>query len=446
MKSVVIDPASEKKERFYLSKNPILRYIAFSILYVAQGIPEGITFYAIPAWLAMHDKTPIEIGSFLAVIGLPWSFKILIAPLMDRYTILSMGRKRPWVIFGQLGLILSFLSIGFIPDPVNNLTGLMICGFFISFFGAFQDVATDGMAVDVIPVPEQARVNGVMWGSKVVGTSVSLIIGTSLINSIGFSSAISAMSISILLIIIIPIIARERPGEKLMPWTSGQASPESVAAQLRSWKSIFKNVWKAIKLPSSIFLCFALFTSCIVFGMMDTILPLFSVQELGLTNTEYSHVFSTTAIIGGIAGFLAGGPLVDFLGKKRMVTLYLLSLSTLFVLFSLNAQYWDIYKVLFSFMLFYMLGYTFSQIALFATGMQLCWRTVAATQFTLFMSVGNIGRSIGSWLSGILKENLSWELIFICLAILPIIAICFIYFLHFKKHEEAIRGFEEQAG
>ena len=55
-----------------------------------------------------------------------------------------MGRKRPWVIFGQLGLIISFLSIGFVNDPLNNLNHLMIVGFCISFFGAFQDVATDG--------------------------------------------------------------------------------------------------------------------------------------------------------------------------------------------------------------------------------------------------------------------------------------------------------------
>lgn len=127
-----------KKSNLFLTENTVLRYLNFSALYVAQGIPEGITYFAIPAWMAMNGKTPMEIGGFVAVIGIPWSFKILIAPLMDRYTILSMGRKRPWVILGQLGLILSFISIAFVNDPLNNLTGLMICGFMISFFGAFQ--------------------------------------------------------------------------------------------------------------------------------------------------------------------------------------------------------------------------------------------------------------------------------------------------------------------
>ena len=88
---------------------------------------------------------------------------------MHRYTIIAMGRKRPWIIFGQLGLIISFASFSLLADPLNNLNGLMITGFMISFFGAFQDVATDGMAIDVIPEDEQARANGLMWGSKTMG-------------------------------------------------------------------------------------------------------------------------------------------------------------------------------------------------------------------------------------------------------------------------------------
>ena len=48
-----------------MSENPVLRYLSFSALYIAQGIPEGITFFAIPAWLAMHDKSPKEIASFV---------------------------------------------------------------------------------------------------------------------------------------------------------------------------------------------------------------------------------------------------------------------------------------------------------------------------------------------------------------------------------------------
>ncbi len=97
-----------------LSDHTFLRYFSFVALYVAQGIPEGMTYFGIPAWMAMNGKTPGEIGAFIGVIGIPWSFKIVVAPLMDRFSFLPMGRRRPWVIFGQLGLIVSFIALSMI--------------------------------------------------------------------------------------------------------------------------------------------------------------------------------------------------------------------------------------------------------------------------------------------------------------------------------------------
>ncbi|MFZ1593427.1 MAG: hypothetical protein WAT27_15150, partial [Chitinophagales bacterium] len=134
-----------------LSENKLLRYFNFVALYFAQGIPEGMLALGIPAWMAMNGKTPGEISAFAIIIVLPWSFKFIAAPMMDRYTYLPMGRKRPWVLVGQLGLVLSCINMAFVPDPLNNLNQLMIAAFFVSCFGAFQDIATDGMAVDLIP-------------------------------------------------------------------------------------------------------------------------------------------------------------------------------------------------------------------------------------------------------------------------------------------------------
>ena len=154
-----------------LSENTFLRYFNFIALYIAQGIPEGMAYFGIPAWMAMNGKTPGEIGSFVAAVGLPWSFKLVVAPLMDRFTFLPMGRRRPWVLIGQLGLIISFIAMAFVPDPLNNLWLLTLSGFSVACFGAFQDVATDGMAIDIVPIHQQARANGFMWGSKIMGTS-----------------------------------------------------------------------------------------------------------------------------------------------------------------------------------------------------------------------------------------------------------------------------------
>ena len=65
-----------------------MRYLSFGGLYVAQGLPEGLLFFAIPAWLAINGKSPAEIGSFVGIVLLPWSLKLFNAPIMDRFTFL----------------------------------------------------------------------------------------------------------------------------------------------------------------------------------------------------------------------------------------------------------------------------------------------------------------------------------------------------------------------
>ena len=425
-----------------LTENAVTRYTTFSALYIAQGIPEGITYLAMPAWLAMNGKSAMEIAALVSVMLIPWSFKILIAPLMDRFTLLSMGRKRPWVIFGQLGLIVSFINLGLVPDPLNNLAGLMVGGFFVNFFGAFQDVATDGMAVEVIPRKEQARANGLMWGSKTIGISLSLIIGTWLINNFSFSIAVSSLSIAVATIMIFPIYFKERAGEKLLPWSPGKASSDSKHIQLKSWIQIFKNLYRVVMLKSSLVLCIGIFLLGIMFGLVDTLLPIFSIQELGWTNSYFSNILSITTVIGGFLGMFVGGYLVDYFGKIKMLTFYLTFLTSLITIFAFMTDLWSSIFVIVAFILSYCTLYTFLCIAIFASAMHLCWKTVAATQFTLYMALSNMGRSAGAGLLGILKTNFNWETIFFTIAFIPFVLVILIQFINLRKHRIIVDSFD----
>lgn len=425
-----------------LTDNAITRYVTFSALYTAQGIPEGITLLAMPAWLAMNGKTAMEIAALISVMLIPWSFKIIIAPLMDRFTMLSMGRKRPWVIFGQLGLIISFLNLGLVPDPINNLNGLMIAGFFVNFFGAFQDVATDGMAVEVIPGHEQARANGLMWGSKTIGLSLSLIVGTWLINNFSFSVAVSSLSIAVASIMIFPIYFKERPGEKLLPWTQGKASKESKKTQLKSWTHIFKSLYKVVILKSSLVLCMGIFLLGIMFGLIDTLLPIFSIQELDWTNSHFSNILSVTSVIGGFLGMIVGGYLVDHYGKIKMLSIYLVLVTSVITVFALMTNFWSSAVVVIAFILSYCTLYTFLCIAIFASAMHLCWKTVAATQFTLYMALSNMGRATGAALLGVLKTSFNWEIVFFTIAIIPFVLVIIIQFINLKRHRIIVNSFD----
>lgn len=432
-----------QKNTFILSENTFLRYFTFSSLYVAQGIPEGMIFFAIPAWLAMNGKSPAEIGAFVAVIGIPWSFKILVAPLMDRFTYLPMGRKRPWIIVGQLGLIISLLAASLINDPLNNLNMLMITGFFISFFGAFQDVAVDGMAIDILPINQQARANGLMWGSKTVGTSLSLAISTWIINTHGFSSAVISLSIAVMCIILIPICFKENIGEKIMPWTKGVASKISLQKQMTSWKVIFKSLFKVFFLPTSLIMGVAVFINSIGNGLMDTLLPVFTIQEVGWTNSDYSQIMAIANIVAGLSGMFIGGALVDIFGKKKMMSIYLIALIILTISMASFSNYWPTTFFVPTFIITYYILYTFLTIAIFASAMELCWKRISATQFTLYMAISNLGRATGAGYLGVFKNVLvKWEYVILIYTIASITMLLLLRYMNFNKHLTSVEKLE----
>jgi PAT family beta-lactamase induction signal transducer AmpG len=416
-----------------LTEHRFFRYFSFAILYTAQGLPEGMTYFAIPAWMAMNGKSAAEIGAFVGVVGIPWSFKIIVAPLMDRFSFLSMGRRRPWVLFGQFGLVGSFIVMGLVPDPLNNLSLLMTAAFFVSFFGAFQDVATDGMAIDIVPVNEQARANGLMWGAKIIGISVSLATGTWLINHHGFRAATVVLSSCVCIILLVPLLMRERPGEKLLPWTKGSASPAAASMQLNSFFKIFKSLFKVFFLPSSLYIGIAFFLFNMGIALLETMLPVFTIQEVGWTNAKYSNLFSITSLVAGFLGVIAGGALADFFGKRRMLSIYMVLFTTVMVGMAVMKNYWSTGFIT-GFMGMYYTLYVFISIASFAIGMQLCWRRISATQFTLYMAISNMGRSVGASLLGPLKARLPWEHMLVFVALLAGGALFFVVILRIKEH------------
>lgn len=418
-----------------LSENALLRYLSFAALYVAQGIPEGLLWYAIPAWLAANGKTPAEIGGYVAIIGIPWSLKILNAPLMDRFTYLPMGRRRPWVLIGQLGLILSFFSLSLISDPLNNLTLLMILGFCVSFFEVTQDIAVDGMAIDILPVHQQARANGLMWGSKTLGISASVATGSWIINSYGYFYAIISFSFIVFIIMMIPLFLKERPGEKMLPWTKGESSKEAEKIQLHSWKVIFKSLLKVFFLPVSLIMGIAAFSFSIGKGLIDTLLPVFTVQQLGWADTQYSQFFATANLISGILGMFVGGALIDFFGKVRMIRIYLVLLISIVAILSFMKFYWSNEIFILGFIIGFYILVTFTTIAIFATAMNLCWKRVAATQFTLYMAISNLGLAAGAAIMGQLKNFLNWENVILTYILFAGAMFVLMRFIKFEKHQ-----------
>lgn len=421
-----------------LSDSSFLRYFNFIALYFAQGVPEGMLTFGIPAWMAMNGKSAGEIASFAVVTVLPWSLKFIVAPLMDRYTYLPMGRKRPWILLGQLGLVVSCIYMAYIPDPLNHIRQLMIAGFIVSFFGAFQDVATDGMAVDIIPAEQQAKANGLMWGSKIIGISLSLAAGSWLLNSYNFTTAMLMLAFVIACIMLVPLFLRERPGEKIVPWTSGEASPITKKLQVESWRNIFQSLYRVFRLRNSLIIALILFICQGGYKYVSTLLPIFTVNELGWTNVEYSNYYAIAKLIGGIVGMLMGGLLIDKFGKKRMMNSYFLGSVFFIIALVLLKNYWDNKNFIFAFMVAQNILFTFASIGIFAIAMQCCWKKVSASQFTLFMTIANLGQMTFAALIGPIRENYSWQISLFSFAIFIVLAWVVLQFLNIDNHMDKV--------
>ena len=425
-----------------LSKNKVLRYFSFSALYFAQGIPDGILYFGFPAWMAMNGKTPAEIASFVGVLIIPWSFKFIIGPFIDRYTYLPMGRRRPWVLFGQIGIIMSFIGMASIIDPLDHMSQMMVAGVILSFFSAFQDVATDAMAIDILPKEEQARANGLMWGSKTLGVSSSLAAGSWMLNQIGFSAALIALAIAVSIIFLVPLLIRERPGEKFLPFMHGKSSPETEEHHLDSWKEIFKSLWHVMTLHYSLLLMVLLFVMGAAYNFMNTLIPIFTIQKLNWTDQEYSQVYSAASLFGGLMGMFIGGYLLDHFGRVRMLSIYYL----LLILLTGGMAYYEVHWLNSHFTTAFIFAYTtlycFSTIGLLSMAMKFCWKKVSATQFTVYMAITNFGFAAGPKLIAPIREAYGWELTILAFAVIVCVVLLMLQFMRTKVYTHQLEEIE----
>ena len=91
-----------------------------------------------------------------------------------------------------------------------------------------QDVCTDALAVDILPNDEQGQMNGLMWGSKLVGKGLGAWILSHVLNVGGLEACVAVQVGVLLAIMLIPLTIVERPGEKRLPWSAGRATGDAV--------------------------------------------------------------------------------------------------------------------------------------------------------------------------------------------------------------------------
>jgi PAT family beta-lactamase induction signal transducer AmpG len=425
-----------------LTESSVLRNVLFASLYLAQGLPPGLMTVAFPAWLAEGNIGTVEIGGFIAITTLAWGFKVVLGPLMDRFSYLPMGRRRPWVVGAQLGLLLSFTLLSFVSDPAQNLHHVVAIGFVVSLFVAIQDVAVDGMAIDIIPVKERARANGFMWGSKTLGMAVGASGGGIILSTQGFKAAILLVVGIIGMISLFPLLLRERPGERFLPWTRGEASDVSMGLQLHDWRSILRGLLRVFVMPSSIAAALVAFVFLLNVGLLRTMLPVLCVQELGWNHTYFSHLFAAAGIISCIVGMLLSATIIDRLGEIRTFVVLALLLVTVEITAGFMMTLWATRMVFVSFVIVVSIINFSGTVTLLAMMMNICWRRVAATQFALYMAIGNIGFSAGAALTGPLDALFGYTHMFFAMAFCALLLLVLLRYTNLKAHRKQLAALD----
>ena len=132
----------------------LVRLLVVAMLGFASGLPLALTGQALQAWLSVEGVDIATIG-FLSLVGLPYTFKFLWAPLMDRFELWpALGRRRGWLVLSQLGLALALWALSS-TSPTGALQAFALLAVAVAFISASQDVVIDAYRTDLLPPTER---------------------------------------------------------------------------------------------------------------------------------------------------------------------------------------------------------------------------------------------------------------------------------------------------
>lgn len=406
-----------------LSESKSARLIVVAILYFMQGVPAGLSTVGISAWLAANGATPTEVGAFVGIALLPWSLKLLNGLLMDRFTFKPMGRRRVWIIAAQAMMAIVLLAMAVAAPTVDQIATLAAFCFALNLCATFNDVAVDGMAVDLVPDDERTMVNGLMAASQAVGISTASFVAGQLLMSGDIASTALIFAIFVAVVSSVVVIFRERPGERLMPWSEGTASRQCEERQHSAWLPIISGIFRSIASPLTILFLMAIFLAQVNWAFIDVVSPTLAVQQLGWGSDQFSSFAALISLIAAVAVGFISPLIVRLVGLRTAISALFILVSGSAVIGGATFHSWQGDQ---TFMIVFTVQYVLSlllMILLVVWAMRICNPAVAASQFALFMAVPNLARSVMSGNSGWLVESWGYAVTYYVVAAITLAAL-----------------------
>ena len=369
-----------------------------SALYFAQGLPFGFQANALPQVLRQAGVSLTNIG-FAGALALPWALKALWSPWVDRHGSRSFGMRKSWIVPMQALLIVTCGAAAFVP--ASQSPGLLLALIFLmNLFAATQDIAVDGMAVDLLEPHELGAGNA----AQVVGYKMGMLTGGGLLvylsTWVGWSGLFGLMAALASVGLLIVVNHRE-------------AVPSHRESSSPTLKEIVSRMKQAFSTKRAYWALGLITTYKLGESMADRMFGPFLLDK-GFRFEDVGLWLGTYGMVASLSGsFLAGqwvarsSPLstVAWAGAFRVLPLAAqwAMVSGMFEPTAAAVQWLTCAEHFFGGML---------TTTIFAFMMSQVDRRIGATHFTVLASLEVIGRSPGIVLSGWFADHFGYASVF----------------------------------
>lgn len=359
----------------------------FAFLYFSEGAPIGFIWWALPTLLRSQDVSVAHISALTATLVLPWTFKFVLAPMVD----LLRGpywNLKSWIIFAQIGMGLCLVPLVRIPMD-TQFTWWFRLLMLHAVFAALQDVSVDALAVNKVRPEDRGRVNGLMQLGMLAGRGVFGGVSIWMVKEFGIHAVMIALILSIWST---SLLALSFSGETIKKPKLGEY--QKLIREMLGKGSMWRGLLFALTAEASFKACGGLAGPLLV--------------DRGASEELSAFFFSVVVVSAMVSGSLLGGFFADKRSRGTAVWATLgLSVSSviLFALCDLAGCELGLLVPLLAFVYLCAGLFTAASYALF---MDLSDQRIAALQYSLFMACINGCESWSVALSGRLVSQVGY--------------------------------------
>ena len=360
----------------------------------SSGLPLYLLIQLLPAWLRSEQVDLKAIG-FFALIQLPYNWKFLWSPLLDRYAIPLLGRRRGWMLLTQILLLLSIPVFGMF-HPKLDLWTIAYLATAVAFFSASQDIVLDAYRREILSDTELGLGNSVHVNAyRVAGLvpgALSLILADFLPWSTVFLITALFMFPGMLMTVFV--------SEPKIIGTPPKTLREAVVEPFREF--IQRNGLNNALLVLAFIFLYKLGDS------MATALATPFYLDMGFTKTEIGLIAKNAGLWPSIIGGLIGGIWMVKIGINRALWLFGFVQWISILGFAVLTQFPQEKIALGLAISFEAVGVGLGTVAFVAFIARTTNPAYTATQFALFTSLAALPRTVINSFAGVLVEQLGW--------------------------------------